>query len=307
MKRSVLSLLLAVGIATACVPPVYLGEPSIDGPAEVKPHTLIRLQLRDVPEGAAVVWDYPAETFDAQENGAQLLATAPPGRYVVLALVISHKDGKTSARKLRHVVSVQGKPTPDIVDPAKPAPVRPGPKLDARAALCKLRVGSSGCTATVIGPRREDGRWDILTAAHCITGPAMTGTITDSAGKSHRVVRTARDTRADICWLRTVESADLPAYAELSKEIPAVGVKIWHAGFGIDTPGNLERGTVYAAPNSDKQLPMRLSVSSGDSGGGIFREDNNELVANVCCTMSRGAMAPVWGGTSVRASELRPR
>jgi len=52
---------------------------------------------------------------------------------------------------------------------------------------------------------------------------------------------------------------------------------------------------------------MTLSVSHGDSGGGIFREDTGELVANVCCTKGIGLKTTMWGGCSTKALALLPK
>jgi hypothetical protein len=77
-------------------------------------------------------------------------------------------------------------------------------------------------------------------------------------------------------------------------------------GYGIDRPGNREDGRVTGAETPDGQLQMELSVSSGDSGGGIFRSDTNELVAVVCCTTDRGRKTLMYGGSAERAGRMRP-
>ena len=51
-----------------------------------------------------------------------------------------------------------------------------------------------------------------------------------------------------------------------------------------------------AGPDSNGQLQFRLSVSSGDSGSGIFRADTGEVVGVVCCTSGLGVNAAMWGG-----------
>jgi hypothetical protein len=43
-----------------------------------------------------------------------------------------------------------------------------GSKLDSVAALGRFRFGKAGCTATMIGSRRPDGCWDVLTAARLL-------------------------------------------------------------------------------------------------------------------------------------------
>src|SRR5262249_36997558 len=96
-------------------------------------------------------------------------------------------------------------------------------------------------------------------------------------------------------------------YALLARTDPAPGTAVWHNGYGVDKPGNREDGVVTAAPNADGQLQFRLSVSSGDSGSGIFRADTGELVGVVCCTTGLGVNTAMWGGASTTALRLRPR
>lgn len=184
--------------------------------------------------------------------------------------------------------------------------VSPPAKVDPKLATCKLRFASAGCTATIIGPMGSDGFWSALTAAHCTGAVGSKGTITLPDGRTFTVTVTARDTEADLSWLR-IESKGLEniAYAILAKEIPPVGTKIWHCGYGVDQPGNREEGNVTGGQDSNGQIRMTLSVSSGDSGSGIFRADTGELVAVVCCTSARGTRATMWGGSCVSAERLR--
>lgn len=191
--------------------------------------------------------------------------------------------------------------------PPVPVPPAPGPgKPNAVAAICKLRFGNSGCTATIIGPQRADGRWDVLTASHC-TGPVGSkGQITLKDGRTMGVTVAVRQTTADITWLiADTESSDLP-FAWLAGSLPAIGTQVWHMGYGIDRPGNKEDGTVAAQVDGNGQLKFSLSVSSGDSGSGIFLTDNNEVVATVCCTSSMARKGSMWGGACTIAAKLRP-
>jgi hypothetical protein len=72
-----------------------------------------------------------------------------------------------------------------------------------------------------------------------------------------------------------------------------VGEKVWHCGYGVDKPGNIEIGHVVQL--GKKQNVYYLNVSSGDSGGGIFNY-KGEWLGAVCCTMSKGSPANVWAG-----------
>jgi hypothetical protein len=187
-------------------------------------------------------------------------------------------------------------------------PSAPKSNLDqAKAATVKIRFGNAGCSATIIGPRRADGKWDVLTAAHCIRAVGNKGTLIFGDGASLNVTAVARNANADLAWLTTddADRNDLP-FAVLAKADAEPGAPIWHCGFGVDKPGNKEIGRVLTGPDANGQLRMELSVSSGDSGSGIFRSDNGQLVAVVCCTSGMARVANVWGGTASAAIKLRP-
>lgn len=185
-----------------------------------------------------------------------------------------------------------------------PPPVDPP---DPVAATVKLRFGNSGCTATIVGPRRPDGRWDVLTAAHCTGNLGSKGTITLKNGQSLAVTVTARATGPDLAWLVTDLVLEKLPFATLAPANPAPGTPVWHMGYGTDRPGNREEGTVTRGPDSNGQLQIHLSVSPGDSGSGIFRADTGELVAVTCCTSSLARPGAMWGGASTTAIPLRPR
>lgn len=228
-----------------------------------------------------------------------ILQASKPGRYKIAAYTAS-KDGVPSEPSYC-VIVVEGE-----VPPApKPPPAVP-PGAQTVAAICKLRFGNSGCTATIIGPRRSDGKWDVLTAAHCTGGVGNKGSLTLPDGRSYGVTVTVRQTKADITWMvAETTDATLP-FAQLATTNPPVGVEVWHQGYGVDKPGNKEDGVVAAAQDSNGQIRFTLSVSSGDSGGGIFRTDTNELVGVVCCTASMAKKGAMWGGSPTMAKSLRP-
>jgi hypothetical protein len=159
----------------------------------------------------------------------------------------------------------------------------------------------------VIEPRRKDGKWDILTAAHCTSaGVGSTGTMSLKDGRRLNVVVTRRDTRSDVCWLQTTsaELSDMPT-AVLASELPPAGTAVWHQGYGVDKPGNRESGVVVG-PTQSGQLEFKLSVSSGDSGGSIIRADTGEVVATVCCTTGMAQRVSMYGGHCLSARRLRP-
>lgn len=280
---------------------------AIDGTLIVKAHQLVKLKATGYTPPVAFDWSVDKEgQCDMAEVGENLYMAAPPGEYVVTLTTLKVNGAVIQKEKTRVRVTIQPCcPTPPPTAP--PTSPRSQTKEEAERALCRLRVGSSGCTATVIGPRRKDGKWDILTAAHCWPAAQTQGTVTMQDGRTIRVRRVEIDRAADLCWMVTDDVIESLPHAWLSQQLPPKDTPIWHAGYGIDRPRNTERGTFLGGPDRNNQVSMRLSVSSGDSGGGIFRSDTNEVISSVCCTMSRGSTAPVWGGSCVRASALRPK
>lgn len=217
------------------------------------------------------------------------------------------KDSKTLVETARAEVVFEGPAVPVPPAPAPPGTVPPAPKPTPLLALCRFRIGRIGCTATIIGPRRTDGRWDVLCASHCLGVSATRGSISLKDGRTLNVTVTAREKSSDLAWLVTDDKVESLPFALLADKAPPVGAAIWHAGYGVDRPGNVEKGTVAGPIDGQNQLPMVLSMSSGDSGGGIFLESTGELVAAVCCTSGMARKARMYGGSSVRAIALRPK
>lgn len=309
------------GVAPAPLPMAPPGAPpglaalTISGELKVPAHGLVKLRLDGADPKAGVVWRVTPRSGVALASwprGVQrtlLEFAAPPGVYRVDALCIKNRpDGGTDVDETSVEVTVGTPPiiTPPIITPPGPVLPRPG-KASPAAATVRLRVGKSGCTATIMSPRRADGKWDVLTAAHCTGDPGSKGVITLKDGRSLDVTVTVRSRSADITWLVTESNAlaDLP-YADLATQDPSPGTPIWHNGFGIDKPGNREDGQVQAGSNAAGLLRMYLNVSPGDSGGGIFRSDNGQLVAAVCCTSRLAAPAVMYGGSCTTAARLRP-
>lgn len=202
-------------------------------------------------------------------------------------------------------------PPPVPVEPSKPAPMPPGPeqqggKADAAAAIVRLSFKGVGCSATVIGPRRPDGRWWVLTAAHCSESPGQHGTIRFLDGRTAGVVVQSRDVKSDCCWMVTESNSETYPFALLAARSPAVGDPVWHASYGVDRPGNKERGQVSALPDDNGQVRFLLSVSSGDSGGGIVVDSAGDVVGAICCTSARGQKASVWACSPEAALRAQP-
>jgi hypothetical protein len=284
----------------------------ITGETKYKPHSLVRLRAEGVDAKAGIIWRvYPSKDVQRATSPRGVLEfAAHPGTYEVELLAITNTDGALSVDEARVSVTIEScapvPPTPPKPDP-KPDPKPGDGKLDPVNALGRIRFGSAGCTATVIGPHRPDGRWDVLTAAHCVSGVGARGTMTLKDGRSFGLRVVAHHRTPDVAWCVTEdEIANLP-YAMIAAKNPEPGTAVWHMGYGVDKPGNREDGVIAEGENAQGQLRMILSVSSGDSGGGIFRADTNELVSVVCCTSGMGRKVSMWGCSAEVAQRTRPR
>lgn len=280
-----------------------------------KPYTLVRIKADNVDPKAGIIWRvYPKDNVQRATTPRGVLEfVAPPGIYQVECLVIKNGEGGAIDVEEQSVTieiesccdKVPPLPMPPTPDPKKPEPKKPDPAN----ALGQIQFGPFGCTATVIAPRRSDGKWDVLTAAHCVehVGPGGKGKMKLKDGRTLGVTVVSVHDKPDCAWLTTDDAglADL-SFATIAEKNPERGAKIWHAGYGIDKPGNREDGEITVGQDSNGQLEMSLSVSSGDSGGGIFRNDTGELISCVCCTTSKGNKARVWGCAAEVARKYRP-
>src|SRR5262245_33958245 len=175
---TVLIIALAILFLLLCAPESFGQAPSqppplkIEGELKVKANKLVRLWPANVPDGAGVLWDWDTERVDGYQCGVNLFLAAPPGNHGIKLIAIRVKDGQTQLSVVRGTVVVEG------VGEKPPGPTPP-PSVktedEAKAAIGRIRFGNAGCTATVIYPRRSDGRWDILTAAHCTGGVGSRG------------------------------------------------------------------------------------------------------------------------------------
>ena len=184
----------------------------------------------------------------------------------------------------------------DDPEVAKPA--------DPKAAIALTRFGNSQCTACVIGPRRKDGTWLLFTAAHC-GGQGARGSAKLPDGRTLAVSVVARSTRSDGSILRTTsrEIESLP-YATLAAAKPERNEPCWHAGYGIDKPGNVEKGYVRSPLDANGQTEFWISVSPGDSGGPIIAERTGLVLASTCCTTRLAGPGRVWGCSAIAAADL---
>lgn len=173
-------------------------------------------------------------------------------------------------------------------------------------AIGQTRFGNAGCSATVIGPVGDDDHFiDVLTAAHCQKKGAR-GSMKLKDGRSFDVECVAIDHKADVAWLRAERPAGAVPFLLMADETPTPGAKVWHMGYGIDKPANKEEGHFVGETSDATKFQYRLSVSPGDSGGGILLTSNSRVLSPVCCTTKLAGMGDVWGGTPAKALAIRP-
>ncbi|MGL6097132.1 MAG: hypothetical protein ACRC7O_15210, partial [Fimbriiglobus sp.] len=185
MRNAFAIVVLAVTAFLARAEPVRIA-----GETKYAPHALVRLKAEGVDAKAALLWRVHPSTGVQRATAPRgvLEFAAPPGTYEVELLAIASVDGTLTVEEARATVEIaacEPKPNP------KPDPKPDGTKPDAAAALGKIRFGNAGCTATVIGPRRADGKWDVLTAAHCVNGEGQRGTMTLKDGRSFAITVSA--------------------------------------------------------------------------------------------------------------------
>jgi hypothetical protein len=279
----------------------------IVGETKVPAYGLVRLTADVLPAKAAVRWRVnPSKGVERATTARERLEfTAPPGEYAVELLVIG--TGPDGAVFLSEVFATVTIAAPPGVQPpgGGPGGGGPGGKAVTDAALGKLFVGNSMCTATVIGPRRADGRWLLLTAAHCTGGVGSRGTFELQDGREVRCSIKVRSESGDLAVLLTDSATlgDLP-YALMADDEPAPGTKVWQAGYGWNQPRVRKDGEVIGGPNSNWQLRFNLSVSNGDSGGPIFDAKTGRVLAAVCCTARIASKASMHGGGVTLARKM---
>lgn len=183
---------------------------------------------------------------------------------------------KMTAPQVPHTPMPGAPATPEAPKPplAPPAPVE---RVDPMAASVRISSGNSGCSGTLFRMDATDQYW-LLTCAHCVRSAGASVDVFGDGGMRLRGVVDRLDRRADICLVRLDERSRKYPVAKIAASPPGVGVEVWHHGFGVDRPGNVERGRVHSAGDSSRNATYQLRLSSGDSGSGIFRQDTGELV-----------------------------
>jgi len=199
-----------------------------------------------------------------------------------------------------------GQVQPGQVQPPAPMPP-PTLKADPIGSRVKLRTSVGGCTGAVVGPQRSDGRYLVVSAAHCVRRVGDTASGTMPGGQQLELTVQSIDTKSDCSWLLTSPQTGTLPFINLATTAPAVGRRVWVAGYGVHAPGVQRWGSVAALPNRDGQVQFRIAVSSGDSGGPIVDDETGELVAVVCCTAAFGQDASVFGAGPAAMLAARPR
>lgn len=203
------------------------------------------------------------------------------------------------------LLSYSGCQLPNI-DWKKPPILNPPRRADVPNAIGRLTMGNVGCTGTIIGPVDDDDTTVcILTAAHCINVGA-TGTMKLKDGRTLPFKCVSRNATADCAWLVAPRPAGEVPWAYLAKELPAKGDPVWHQGYGVHIPGNVEKGTFEGVTGDGSQCRFTLSVSSGDSGGGIVHTSDGAILSPVCCTTRLSGPGSVMGSTPMNAAAIRP-
>ena len=217
---------------------------------------------------------------------------------VVTALLIRYLPPGTQLPP----VSPPSVPAPPVTPTPPPPPAPVVPRIDAVQATAKLSFKNGHCTCTVIHPQTANGMWHVLSAAHCSGGVGTTATVCTKDNTCYTARCVWVDTKADLSWY-VMKGPPTLYSAVLSDVVPTVGDMVWHCGYGVDKPGNTEFGTVTVTGEKVKQYELNLSVSSGDSGSGIFDRNTGKLLCVVCCTSGMRC----WAGTAAIAAANRPR
>jgi len=186
-------------------------------------------------------------------------------------------------------------PPPTVPPPEEKPPTATPPAANPLDALGRLAMSGGYCSATPITPLGSDGTQTLLSAAHCVKSVGETCQFFTRAGRMVRVSVKSINREADACLLVTEELREPLPYLLIATETPAVGTAVFHAGFGTHVPGNVERGRILQRDTGSGQVMFELSVSPGDSGGGICVDSSGRLISPVCCTTRIAAVGQVFG------------
>lgn len=238
------------------------------------------------------------EKIDTYVNAAKMILLA------VIAVIAAFREPKiTPPVPQAPPAAVSPAPTPPTVVPLPPPPQAPAPAPNPKGAICRIQFGNASCTATFIGPRRNDGTFDILSAAHCIRGKGKYGVAISKTHGRIKIKVTAADVQGDVCWLRTEQSIDHP-FAILSSTNPEPGMRVWHEGYGVDRPGSHEEGVVLRLGGVKGGWQVRIAMSPGDSGSGLFGLDDGKVYGTIFGTINNvGSCGGAELATSIRPTD----
>lgn len=202
-----------------------------------------------------------------------------------------------------------GFPPPAIIAPPTPPsehvqPESEAPSKDLAACIVRVAMANGYCSATIIGPRHPDGTYRLLSAAHCAAKVGERVRLILRDGRSFQGEYIAIDRVSDCSIIRSDRVEGYLPFAELADSDPSPGGKVWHSGYGVDNPGNRENGTLTGTTNGAGQLSFRLSVSPGDSGGGIIADETGKVLSPVCCTTRLAEVGTVYGAAPSRCRKL---
>jgi hypothetical protein len=237
-----------------------------------------------------VVYSFSAKGVTMQRDWRQIVVTILSTAVAILATiwgvqVMNVRFGCTP-------------PPPPECDKGKPEPKPPEqkPEKNACEAIVKVIMANGYCSGTIIGPPPRDGRWTIVSAAHCFRRVGEQVEFLTRRGIAGRAIVIAINRKSDCAILKTEEFPKLP-FILLAESLPTIGEKVFHCGYGTHIPGNREDGIVLSGEDSNGQIRYRLSVSHGDSGGGIVLDKDGTLLSPVCCTTRIAGVGDVWGAS----------
>ena len=185
---------------------------------------------------------------------------------------------------------------PDDNDDNQQTPDEP-PAKNPCDAIVKVIMSNGYCSGTIIGPKPKNGMWTIVSAAHCFSRTGEKVEFVTRAGVTGTATVIAINRKADCAILRTSEIKGSLPYLRISIQNPKIGDAVFHCGYGTHIPGNREDGVVIGDEDVNGQIRYRLSVSHGDSGGGIIASTSGELLSPVCCTTRIAGVGDVWGAS----------
>ncbi len=140
-------------------------------------------------------------------------------------------------------------------------------------ASVRISTGTAGCSGTFI---RHEGKIKLLTAKHCVRSVGQRVTIYWQKKLAGKVERISRNHDLALVAIDGSEELDLPI-AKIAGRVSS-GMQAWHHGFGVDRPGNVERGEIINPGDFRRDCTFTVRLSSGDSGCGVFSE-SGELIA----------------------------